>query len=320
MSALLPAPKFARVNGIRLAYHRAGKGTPVLLLHGFPAIAMSLHHQFNALVMAGYTAIAPDQRGFGMSDCPKDVAAYRMTELVADLVGLLDSLAVKKAWVVGHDWGGGVAWQFALRAPERVLGIVSLGTILFPRPVAEPIAARRASMGDDNYVVAFQEPGRAEAVLDKDIGRSVDFMFRKNYMTIDEFAKAPLMIRQLEFLKQIELGEYEGEAALTVQERAEMIAAFTRTGYGPGINWYRNITRNWQENEGRAEQVTKPAIIISGADDYLSPPAFAAASKPLVPMLSLDTVPGGHWFPLEAPDETNAAIMHWLAGQATMAE
>lgn len=67
-------------------------------------------------------------------------------------------------------------------------------------------------------------------------------------------------------------------------------------------------------------QVTQPAIIISGADDYLSPSAFAAASKPLVPRLSLDTVPGGHWFPLEAPDEINTAMLHWLAGLATKAE
>ena len=106
-------------DGVELAVLDQGEGPAVLLLHGFPDSAQLWRHQVPTLVDAGFRVVAPDLRGFGDSDKPADIEAYRVGKSVSDLTKVLDALEIEQANVVGHDWGAGVAWAFALMQPAR---------------------------------------------------------------------------------------------------------------------------------------------------------------------------------------------------------
>lgn len=147
-------------NGISMHVAQAGEGFPVLLCHGFPELWYSWRHQLRALAEAGFHAIAPDQRGYGDTDAPQAVDTYSVHHLVGDLTGLLDALGIEKAVVVGHDWGGIVAWQMALLAAHRVEAVVGINTPYFPRPPMRPTDLMRAmAQGNFHYVLYFQTPG-----------------------------------------------------------------------------------------------------------------------------------------------------------------
>src|SRR5215469_18535577 len=118
--------KFVQTNGIRMHVVEAGSGYPVVMCHGFPELWYSWRHQMRALADAGFRAIAPDQRGYGETDAPQPIEAYTQRQLVADIVGMLDALGLAKCMIVGHDWGGAVAWNAALMAPERIDGVVGV--------------------------------------------------------------------------------------------------------------------------------------------------------------------------------------------------
>ena len=121
-------------NGISMHVAEAGTGFPVVMCHGWPELWYSWRHQLHALGDNGLRAIAPDMRGYGRTDAPRDPAQYTMKILCADMVGLLDALDIEKAVFVGHDWGGAVLWQMGLRYPERVERLIGLNT-----PYAPPV-------------------------------------------------------------------------------------------------------------------------------------------------------------------------------------
>ena len=109
---------FVETNGVTLRVYEAGpKGKPIVLCHGFPELAYSWRHQVEPLAAAGYHVLVPDQRGYGGSTAPGEVEAYRIEELHADLIGLLDHHGYDSAIFVGHDWGSFVVWELALRQP-----------------------------------------------------------------------------------------------------------------------------------------------------------------------------------------------------------
>src|SRR5947209_14470052 len=116
----------ALVNGVRLHLVEAGSGPPVVLLHGFPEFWYAWRHQIPALAAAGFRVVAPDQRGYNLSDKPPDVGSYRLENLAGDVAGLIRATGRERAAVVGHDWGGAVAWAIAMRHPERVERLVIL--------------------------------------------------------------------------------------------------------------------------------------------------------------------------------------------------
>ena len=123
-------------NGIRMRVTEQGEGPPVVLCHGFPELAYSWRHQLPALAAAGFRAIAPDQRGYGGTDCPSAVEAYDIHHLTGDLVGLLDAVRIERAVFVGHDWGGIVTWMMSLLHPARTAAVIGVNTPYFPRPSA----------------------------------------------------------------------------------------------------------------------------------------------------------------------------------------
>ncbi len=313
----LPEPEFIRTNGIRMAVHRVGTGLPVVFCHGFPELAFSWRHQLPAIAAAGFQAIAPDLRGYGLTDAPQAIEAYDIHTLTGDLVGLLDHYGFERAIFVGHDWGGVLTWALPLLHADRVAGVAALNTPFRPRTAEDPIALMRARFGADMYIVQFQTPGVAEAILDADPERTLRFFLRKPATSGNARpAGAPLDIaKRLAFLSAIESDGalWAGEPVLTQEELDVFVAAFRRTGFRGGLNWYRNLTRNWQSTEGLAQRVDVPSLMIMAENDFVLPPAAADGMERYCSRLEKHLVRGcGHWTQQEHPGEVNRVLADWL--------
>jgi pimeloyl-ACP methyl ester carboxylesterase len=308
------APNIVSANGARLAVWEQGAGFPVVLCHGFPELAYSWRHQMPALAGAGYRAIAPDQRGYGRSIRPGEIAAYDIQHLTGDLVGLLDALGLERAVFAGHDWGGIVVWQLALLRPERVAGVIALNTPFQPRGERDLISTLRHVFGEQHYMVAFQEPGRAEALFERDFARVLERMYRKpktgGAINIPPAERGRLMT--LDALAGD--GPAGGIPFLAPAEMAYYVDAFRRTGFGGGINWYRNLRRNWELTAAVPQRVEAPALMVSAANDIFLPPSLTEGMQRWVPRLERHVVADcGHWTQQERPDEVNRLMIGWLS-------
>lgn len=308
-------PRYASTNGIRLAYFEQGAGMPIVLCHGFPELAYAWRHQVPALADAGFRAIAPDQRGYGFTDKPTAIETYDIRHLTDDLVGLLDQLDIPKAIFVGHDWGGSVVWAMPLLHPQRVAGVIGVNTPFLPRPPADPIALMRAAYGEDMYIVFFQKPGPADAILGADPGKTLRFFYRKSSMTIAQFDSLPAEQRKLALVAALQSDEslWPGAPLHTPVEHAYFEEMFTKTGFTGGINWYRNFTRNWQIMEGVHQRVESPALMIMAENDVVLRPSLADGMEAFVPDLQKHLILDcGHWTQSEKPAELNKAMIAWL--------
>ena len=315
MSVTWGSPRYVETNGIRMAVYEEGKGPPVVLCHGFPELAYSWRHQIPALAAAGFHAIAPDQRGYGLTDRPQPVDAYDIHHLTGDLVGLLDAMKLEKAVFVGHDWGGIVAWGMAQLHPKRVAGVIGVNTPHRPRAPMEPIALMRALWGDDMYIVFFQKPGEADRILGADAKKTLRFFFRKWTMTIEEFDKRPASEKNLALVSALQSDEsgWMGENLLDADELKFYAAAFERPGFTGGINWYRNFTRNWQTTEGVSEKIEVPCLMVMAENDIVLRPSMADGMETLVPDLEKHLIKNcGHWTQAEQPEELNRVMTSWL--------
>jgi pimeloyl-ACP methyl ester carboxylesterase len=317
MTTAMPPVQRARVNGIEMAYYEAGprQQVPIVLCHGFPELAFSWRHQIKALADAGRWVIAPDQRGYGLTPGPQEVAAYDMEHLTGDLVGLLDHLGVEKAIFVGHDWGGIVVWQMPLMHPGRVAGVIGLNTPFMPRSPVDPIAIMRNRFGPDMYIVWFQAPGDADATLAADVGRTMRLFMRKPraVQVAAEPAAGGSTFAFKALLAQWD-GNYAPDAFLSDDELGVFVEAFARTGFTGGINWYRNFTRNWERSEGLPSRIDNlPCLMITAERDAVLTPAMAEHMPAFIGDLEMHMVKGsGHWTQQEKPDEVNRLMLDWL--------
>src|SRR6202034_2697685 len=132
------AHRTVEANGIPIHLAEAGSGPLVLFCHGFPESWYSWRHQLSALSSAGFHAVAPDMRGYGLTDRPEEIERYTLLHLVGDMVGVLDALGEKTAVIVGHDWGAPVAWHAALMRPDRFRAVVGLSVPYRPRGSIAP--------------------------------------------------------------------------------------------------------------------------------------------------------------------------------------
>jgi pimeloyl-ACP methyl ester carboxylesterase len=305
-----------RRGDVEIVAYEAGPadGPVVLLSHGFPELAYSWRHQLPALAEAGYRVVAPDQRGYGRSSRPDSVEAYDIVQLTGDAVAVLDDLGSERAVVVGHDWGSMVASHTALLHPDRVAGLVNMSVPHLPRSPMPPLQLMQAAMGDRFfYMLYFQEPG----VADADLGRDPATTMRRML--------AGLAVRHDEDLDSSGLTAPDGRGFverlaepeslpgwLSQDELDHYVAEFGRTGFTGGINWYRNLDRNWEltpQLEGA--KVTVPSLFIGGSADpvlLMSPPSIAEA---WVTDHRGDVIVGGagHWVQQEAPDPVNDALL-----------
>lgn len=306
-------PMFIETNGIRMAVYEQGKGMPIVFSHGFPELAYSWRDQLPAVAKAGFRAIAPDQRGYGKTGCPKEIASYDIHHLCGDMAGLLDEFGIEKAVFCGHDWGGLVVWQMALLHPNRVAGVIGVNTPFIPRYPIDPIKMMRQAMGEGMYIVQFQEPGVAEGVLERDVERSFRFFFRRMAISVKAFEKLPPEMRNFNFLEHLNAWDGQGEIVCSTEELNVYVKAFKETGFTGGINWYRNFTRNWETTEGLEQKVKAPSLMISAADDVVLPPSMAVGMEQYVPDLEKHIIEDcGHWTQQEKPQELNALIVDWL--------
>jgi len=287
-----------RVREIDLHVAERGEGNPVLLMHGFPELWYSWRHQLDALADAGYRAIALDMRGFGGSSAPAEVEAYDILELSADMAALLDALGIERAAIVGHDWGATVAWQFALGYPRRTVCVAGISVPLVPRAPVAPLRIMREHLGEDFYIVWFQEPGVAEQALERDVRRTV---LTPAVWTPEWAARADEVPRVPPYMDEDDVAVY--------------VEAFTRTGFRGGLNWYRNIDRNWERTAQWDDQkVEMPALFMAGSRDstlrWMSPDVMQGR----VTDLRVEIVDGaGHWLQQERPDDVNRALLGLLS-------
>jgi pimeloyl-ACP methyl ester carboxylesterase len=285
-------------NGVELWVREQGEGSPVVLCHGFPELAYSWRHQIPALAAAGYRVIAPDMRGYGRSSAPQEAEAYDIAALCADMTGLLDALGEEQAIFAGHDWGANVVWQLAVRAPERVRAVAGLSVPFVPRAPAAPIPIMRRHLGEDFYIVWFQEPGVADEALARDVRRTLTTSRQWTAQWAEQDGAEP---KRPEWLSEEELAVY--------------VEAFERTGFTGGLNWYRNIDRNWELAEPVAERrVEQPAMFLTGELDPVRDFMPAEAMRGWVTDLRAEIVVprAGHWVQQQAPQAVNAALLEFL--------
>jgi len=308
-----PKPVRVQTNGISLSVHMAGpkQGVPVLLLHGWPELARSWQHQIGALAAAGFYVIAPDMRGFGASDAPEAVSAYGIDILLADMTGLLDALHLPKAVWVGHDWGGFISWPAALLVPERVLGLIGVNTPHSPRAPVDPIALFRKYFGVDNYIVRFQEPDTAEAAFKGREDDFFDFIFAKP--PEHSLPKTPPSITHLLQRFADFSGTEENKLIMPKTERRIFAETYRKSGFTGGINYYRNLSANWQRMQGVNYTIHHPSLMIGAARDLFLPPSLMDGMETRIADLEKHIIANsGHWTQWEAPDELSTLMVSWL--------
>jgi len=328
LETMMPPVAYADLGpereNVRLAYYEAGprRGVPVVFCHGFPELAFSWRHQLKAFEAAGRWAIAPDQRGYGLSSRPEAVEAYDIVRLTGDLVALLDHLGIEKAIFCGHDWGGIVVWQMAQRHPDRVAGVIGVNTPFIPRAAADPIEIMRRRLGEEMYIVHFQKPGEADAVLAADVDKSMRFFLRRPLpgggpvgagMATERKEGDPSVFPLVRILEAYDPAFDPRESFLTPDEFAVFVATFKRTGFTGGINWYRNFTRNWRLAEGVPDKASQPSLMVMAELDAGLPSSAADGMEAYVPELEKALIKGsGHWTQQEKPEDVNRVILDWL--------
>ncbi len=297
MVRVVPERRIA-TNGIELNVVEEGEGPLVVLCHGFPELAYSWRLQIPALAAAGYRAIAPDMRGFGASSAPREAEAYDVVTLCGDLCGLLDDLGEEAAIFVGHDWGSSLVWQLATLHPERVRAVAGLSVPFTPRAPVPPLPVMRRRFGEDFYIIWFQEPGVADEALARDVRRTLTTSRVWTSSWAEEEGSEP---ERPAWLSEEDLGVY--------------IEAFERTGFTGGLNWYRNIDRNWELTAAVADRrVEQPAMFLTGELDAVRLFMPADTMAEWVPDLRSHTVvPGaGHWVQQEDPGAVNDVLLGFL--------
>jgi pimeloyl-ACP methyl ester carboxylesterase len=288
------------VNGIELQVTDEGEGPLVVLCHGFPELAYSWRWQLPALAGGGFRVVAPDMRGYGGSSAPDEVEAYDVVSLCGDLCGLLDALGEETAMFVGHDWGAWLAWQLAVLHPARVRAVAGLSVPFVPRSPAPPIPIMRRHLGEDFYIVWIQQYGVADAALARDVRRTLTTSRQWTAKWAEEEGSA---------LKR--------PAWMSERELAVYIEAFERTGFTGGLNWYRNMDRNWELTASVAERrVEQPAMFMTGELDPVRRFMPAEAMHGWVTDLRVqEVVPGaGHWVQQQEPEAVNTALLRFLSG------
>jgi pimeloyl-ACP methyl ester carboxylesterase len=319
------AHRTIEANGLKIHYAEAGEGPLVLLCHGWPESWYSWRHQLQALAEAGYHAVASDMRGYGETDKPDEIERYTIFHLTGDMVALAAALSHDKAVIVGHDWGAPVAWHAALFRPDRFRGVVGLSVPFRPRGSTRPTSAMPETETSVFYQLYFQIPGVAEAELERDPRGSIRKILysasgdapRRSEVWTDD--RAPGMIpRSGGFLARTKDPE-RLPAWLNEADIDFYASEFARTGFRGGLNWYRNIDRNWELTAPFAGmRVTIPALYVAGDRDLVV--HFKGADQ-LIRNLA-QFVPGlrrtimlegcGHWTQQERASEVNAAMIGFL--------
>ncbi|MFM7063553.1 MAG: alpha/beta fold hydrolase [Actinomycetes bacterium] len=319
------SPDLPATGPVQLSVHELGSGgrradgssrPAVVFLHGFPELAYSWRHQLPAVADAGFRAVAMDQRGYGGSSSPADPAAFSIDHLCGDLVDLLDALEVEQAVFVGHDWGGFVAWAMPALFPARCAGVVGVCTPYTPFPGTRYLRSL-FEHDDDMYMLWFQQPEVPEQTMDPRARQVFEVMFRG---AVDPAVLATLgagregggmtfnPFRDLDAVPDV------GRPLLDEHELDVFARTFERTGFGGGVNWYRNVDANGAAHrEVGTMPLDLPCLMLAAEWDPALPPSLCDGMPDVLSDLELHVVPqAGHWLPQEAPDHVNRLLLDWL--------
>jgi pimeloyl-ACP methyl ester carboxylesterase len=305
-------------NGIGLHIAEAGQGPLVLFCHGFPETSHSWRHQLRAVAAAGYHAVAPDMRGYGLSDRPAEIDQYTIFHLVGDMVALVQALGAASAVIVGHDWGAPVAWTSALLRPDLFRGVVGLSVPYRPRGSTPPTAFMPSTDNAEFYQLYFQTPGVAEAELERDVGLSLRKILTSGFSRSADIEGVGMVRRGQGFLDAM-TPPPDLPPWLTQSDLDAFEAAFAHSGFSGGLNWYRNLDRNWSLLAPFTHRpVEVPALFMVGDRDlvYRLPgmaKSVANLSDCMPKLTETIVLPGcGHWIQQERADEVTAAVVRFL--------
>jgi epoxide hydrolase A/B len=305
-------------NGIRMHVAEQGVGPLVIMCHGFPESWYSWRHQLAALAGAGFHAVAPDMRGYGQTDAPTEIGAYTLLHLVGDMVGLVGALGETSAVIAGHDWGAPVAWHAALLRPDLFRAVIGLSVPYRPRGNVRPTTVMPQTDEAMFYQLYFQTPGVAEAELERDPRTTIRRLAYAGSGNAPAHEGIAMVRRGGGFLDHT----IEPDTLppwLTAADIEFYAAEFGRTGLRGGLNWYRNIDRNWELLAPYAGAVvTVPALYVVGDRDLVV--RFPGAQQLItnlstfVPKLRRTVMlPGcGHWTQQERAREVNEAMLEFL--------
>lgn len=259
-----------RHAGLTFDYRDAGAGEPVVLLHGFPEDAACWDRVVPLLHQADLRTITPDQRGYSPGATPKRRRDYTIDRLTGDVVALLDHLGLERAHIVGHDWGGGVAWSLAMMYPERVASLVALAT---PHPAAMVWSLTRSTQGlRSYYMLLFQLPWLPERLS----ARSMERMLGASGLDAGEARRYAL--------------RYADPTRLT----------------GP-LNWYRALPFSGRMPD---PMVTVPTTYLWGRrDGFLGPEAATKTGDFVAGDYTFVEVDATHWLPENDPEDVADAII-----------
>jgi pimeloyl-ACP methyl ester carboxylesterase len=292
----LQQQRFHLPNGIELDVTFGGPrgGEALILLHGFPESHRTWRHQLAGL-SDSFFVVAPDQRGYAGSSKPSDVSDYEPSKPVEDLIALADALELDRFTLVGHDWGGAIAWLAAIRHPDRIARLVIVNAphpFVFQRTLIEDREQREASQ----YIRTFRDPA---------------FETKLDAMGLEKFF-------EISFMRHADgklLGEEEKEAYL---DQWRQPGAFTAM-----LNWYRAATVIVPETDEKVDRpafldapfpsVAMPVLVIWGMRDTALLPVQLDGLSTYVDDLRVVEVDAGHFVTWEAPDAVNGAIRAFLA-------
>ena len=312
--------RFIRTNGIRMRVVTAGVCGPlVLLAHGWPESWYNWRHQILFLVEQGYRVVVPDMRGYGQTESPEDVNSFDIRHLCDDMAGVLDALEADQAIMVGHDWGAIVAWHTVLYHPNRFKALVAMSVPYGGRPKQSMLETYQRKFGEDFFYILYHNApgGIAEAEYDAD----PHGLLSRLYLSPDSPRQPPEIIDKQNsaggWIRR--LGAPRALPSWLGQEDLEYVVdQFRASGFRGGINYYRNLHRNWEITAGLDPVVKVPALFIAGERDmvidHASPEQLRDAMARVVPDLrGVVLFPDiGHWVQQEAPVLTNAALADFL--------
>ncbi|MCL7043608.1 hypothetical protein MKW94_010789 [Papaver nudicaule] len=303
--------KYVDARGLKLHIAEIGTGDQVVVfLHGFPEIWYSWRHQMIAVANAGYRAIAPDFRGYGLSEIPQEPENSTFLDLVHDLAAIFDSLAISKAFVIGKDFGASTAYQFAILHPERVIGVVTCGI-----PYVAPGGFQRffSLVPEGFYISRWRQPvGRAEAdfgrLAVKNVVRNIYVLFSKSELPIAEAGK--------EIMDLVD-ESHPLPSWFTEEDLSAYAAHYEKSGFRTALQVpYRALEARFPTSN---PIVKAPTLLIMGGKDYiLKLPGMeeyitSGAVKEHVPDLEVKFLPeGSHFVQEQNPDEVNVLIITFL--------
>ena len=266
---------YADSNGVKIHYASVGTGPLVVMIHGFPDFWYTWRRQMEAL-SDNYQCVAIDQRGYNLSDKPKGVENYRVGLLVADVAAVIKALGRDKAIIVGHDWGGLVAWTFAMTNPQMTDKLVILN-LPHPRGLTRELAHNPQQQKNSQYARNFQQPDAASKLSAEQLARYV----------ADDASRA-------KYIEAFQRSDFE--AMLNYYK-----ANYPREPY--------------EEQSGPVVKVQAPVLMFHGLkDSALLPGALNDTWEWLERDLTLVTVPNaGHWVQQDAPDVVSRTMKWWLA-------